>query len=130
MSKIVVFAAALVLILHGLIHLIGPAVYMRLSTVEDIPYKTTLLGGRWHVGDRGIWLFGLLWVVPAIGFVLAAVAMMVGWTWWQPLLISVALFSLLLSVLDARVAFFGIVVNLFILAMLALEMRVFHWFAG
>ena len=103
---------------------------MKLSTVEDIPYKTTLLGGRWNVGDRGIWTFGLLWVIPAIGFILAAAAMAAGWNWWQPLLIGVSLFSLLLSVLDSQVALAGIVMNLFILTMLILETRFFHWFAS
>jgi len=129
MSKIII-VAALLLILHGLIHMIGPTVYMKLGKVEDISYKTTLLGGRWDVGERGIWIFGALWVVPAIGFILAAIAILAGWSWWPPLLIGITLFSLLLTILDLRVAYAGIVVNLAILAVLALEPRIVNWFAG
>ena len=121
MSKIIIIVTALVLALHGLIHLIGPAIYMKLGTVKEIAYKTTLLDGHWDVGASGIWMFGALWVVPAVGFILAAVAMLAGWSWWQPALIGVTLFSLLLTILDWRVAYAGVVVNLVILAVLALE---------
>ena len=130
MSKIIIIVAALALILHGLIHLIGPTVYMKLGQVEEIAYKTTLLGGRWEVGERGIWMFGALWIVPAVGFILAAVAILAGWGWWQPLLIGVTLFSLLLTVLDWRIAYAGVVVNLVILAVFALEPRIASWFLG
>lgn len=129
MSKTIIIVAALILILHGLIHLIGTTIYMKLGTVEGFSYKTTLLGGRWDVGEGGIWMFGVLWVVPAVGFILAAVAMLAGWSWWPPVLIGVTLFSLLLTALDWRVAYAGIVVNLVILAMLTLEPRIVNWFA-
>jgi len=130
MPKIIIIVAALVLILHGLIHLIGPTVYMKLGQVEEIAYKTTLLGGRWEVGERGIWMFGALWTVPAVGFILAAVALLAGWSWWQPVLIGVTLVSLLLTVLDWRIAYAGVVVNLVILAVFALEPRIASWFLG
>lgn len=130
MSKIVIIVAALILILHGLIHLIGPTVYMKLGQVEEIAYKTTMLGGRWEVGERGIWMFGALWVVPAVGFIVAAVAILAGWSWWQPVLIGVTFVSLLLTILDWRVAYAGVVVNLVILAVLALEPRIASWFLG
>ncbi len=38
--------AAVILILHGLIHLMGTVTYMKLGTVQGLTYKTTLLGGR------------------------------------------------------------------------------------
>jgi hypothetical protein len=34
------------LIVHGLIHLIGFVVPWRLATMADMPYDTTVLGGR------------------------------------------------------------------------------------
>lgn len=130
MSKTILIVAAIVLILHGLIHLIGVVVYMKLGAIEGFPYKTTLLGGSWAVGERGIAFFGALWIVPVIGFVLAALALLFSWGWWQPLLIGVTLFSLLLTVLDWRVAYAGIVVNLVILALLALGPRIASWSGG
>jgi len=123
MLKIMLIIAAIVLVLHGLIHLMGTAVYMKLAPVQGFVYKTTLLGGRWDLGAGGMALFGALWLVPAIGFVVAAVALWLGATWWQPLLFSVTLFSLALTALDWNIAFAGVVVNLVILALLWLEPR-------
>ena len=40
-SKTIILAAALTLILHSLIHLIGTIVYTKLGVVEGISYKTT-----------------------------------------------------------------------------------------
>jgi hypothetical protein len=60
-----VFAAGVVLVLHGMIHLMGTTVYMKLGHVEASPYKTTLLGGRWDPGEGGMRVFGALWLIPA-----------------------------------------------------------------
>lgn len=38
-----------ILILHGLIHLMGTVTYMKLGVVEGLTYKTTLLDGRWEL---------------------------------------------------------------------------------
>jgi len=54
---------------------------MRLGNVEALPYKTTLLGGRWELGEGGIRVFGALWLIPAVGFGLAGAALMAGWAW-------------------------------------------------
>ena len=52
--KVITVLAAILLILHGLIHLIGTVVYTKLGTVKGLSYKTTLLGGRWDLGEGGI----------------------------------------------------------------------------
>jgi hypothetical protein len=73
--------AAAVLALHPLIHLMGTAAYTKLADVPGLPYKTMLRGGRWDVGEQGIQLFGALWTVAAIGFVVSSVALLARWTW-------------------------------------------------
>jgi hypothetical protein len=110
--------ASAVLILHGLIHLMGITVYMKLGKIDGLPYKTTLLGSRWNLSERGMWLFGALWVIPAGGFVLCGIALFVGWAWWQPLATGCALFSLILTGLDWSAAYAGAIVNLVILGMI------------
>ncbi|MCE7986973.1 MAG: ABC transporter permease [Caldilinea sp. CFX5] len=123
MFKLMVIVATIVLVLHGLIHLMGTASYLKLVEVQGLPYKTTVLGGRWDLGGNGISLFGALWLVPALGFVVAAVGLSLGAPWWQPLLLTVTLFSLVLTALDWNIAFAGVVVNLIILALLWLGPR-------
>ncbi|MDL1895206.1 ABC transporter permease [Anaerolineae bacterium CFX7] len=116
--KALIILAALALILHGIVHLMGTATYMKLGAVQGLTYKTTLLDGRWNLGENGIALYGALWALAAIGFVVAAVALLAGWDWYRPALIGVTVFSLTLTVLDWRVAFAGAILNVIILAWL------------
>jgi hypothetical protein len=124
-----IIIAAIVLAVHGFIHLMGTAVYMKLGTVEGLKYKTTLLGGRWDLGESGIQAFGALWAMAAIGFVVTALALVAGWSWWQPALLAVALFSLVLTALDWSNAYAGAIINILILAMLWLGPRIAGWFS-
>ena len=107
--------AAVVLVAHGLIHLMGTTVYLRLGEIKGFAYKTTLLGGRWDIGAAGIGVFGALWAIAAVGFIVAAIGMLTGSSWWQPVLISVTVCSLILTALDSSLAFAGIALNIVIL---------------
>jgi hypothetical protein len=117
MAKWVSYLAAFVLIAHGLIHLLGTIVYLRLGEVSGFAYKTTLLGNSWDVGPVGIGIFGAMWALAALGFIVAAIAMLIGSSWWQPVLIGVTVFSLLLTGLDWSLALAGVAFNLVILAL-------------
>lgn len=70
------------------------------------------------MGTSGIAIYGGLWALAAIGFVVAAVALIVGWGFGKPMLLGVTLFSLVLTALDYNVAYAGVVVNVVILAIL------------
>lgn len=118
MVKWVSYLAAFVLIAHGLIHLLGTTVYLRLGEITGFAYKTTLLGGRWDVGGVGIGVFGAMWAVAAVGFVVTAIAMLTGLSWWSPALMVVTVFSLVLTGLDSSLAFAGVIVNIVILAVI------------
>ena len=116
--KMLIIVASIILILHGLVHLMGTAAYLKLAELKGLPYKTTVLGGRWDLGTSGIAIYGALWALAAIGFVVAAVALIVGWGFGKPMLLGVTLFSLVLTALDYNVAYAGVVVNVVILAIL------------
>jgi hypothetical protein len=75
MPRILIVFVALVLGIHGLIHLLGATVYLKLGDVQGLAYKTTVLGGRVDLGAGGIRVFGALWILPAIGFVAAALGL-------------------------------------------------------
>jgi hypothetical protein len=127
MSQTLIIIAAVVLALHGLIHLMGTVVSLQWAHIEGLHYTTTLLGGCWDVGEGGIRVFGVLWAVAAVGCVIVAV--LVGWGWWQPVLVGVILFSLVLTSLDWSNAFAGALMNSIILALLWLGPRMAHWFS-
>jgi len=114
---------------YGTIHLMGTAVYVRHAQIKGLTYKTTLLNGRWDLGEGGIRIFGGLWVLPAIGFVAAALALLAGWEWWKPVLVGVTLLSLVLTALDWSNAFMGAIVDIAILALVSPGPRMAGWFS-
>lgn len=117
MMRGLTLTAALLLLVHGLIHLMGMTVYMRLGEIDGMEYRTTLLDGRWDLGSGGILVYGALWGVAAVGFTAAAAGWMAGWEPWRTVLVAVALVSLALTVLDWRNAFLGAGINVVILAL-------------
>ncbi len=121
--KIGTIAASIFLILHGLVHLLGAASYMRLAEVKQLPYQTTFLGGL-DLDVGGMVVYGGLWAVATIGFIASAVAMLMGWARWKPALVGVTLLSLVLTTLVWSDAPIGVIVNLVILAVLWLGPRV------
>ena len=105
-----------ILILHGIIHLLGFVAYLRLATIETLPYRTDLLSGALEVGEVGARIYGLLWGLAAVGFVAADVAVFVLLPWWRGLTVLVALLSLAQPVLGLPDSPFGVVLNVAILA--------------
>lgn len=124
MPNWILYAAAIIILLHGLIHLMGTAAYWQLADITELPYKTTLLGNRWDVGTAGIRVFGLLWLVAAAGFALAVYGLVTGQAWYYPLMIAVALLSMVISALDWEVAFRGTIIDVVILIALVALPRV------
>ncbi len=109
-------AAAVVLVIHGVIHLIGFVVPWQLATVDGFPYRTTVLAGFLDVGGTGVRAVGGLWLVCAVGFVVAGVALWRGEPWAIPLIVGLGLSSLVLCVLGLPESGLGVAVDLAILA--------------
>ena len=116
---------AILMALHGVAHLVGFAGSWQLAP-DGIPYKTTVLGGRVDLGDVGIRTVGLLWLVTAVAFAIAAGAAVTRTPWWPQLALGVAVVSLLLSSTEWPEARIGVGVNVVIIAAL-LAARWMRW---
>jgi hypothetical protein len=115
MNKKIKVVASAFLGLHGLVHLMGAAVYLKLAEIEGLEYKTALLWGRWELGESGIMVFGGLWLIAAIGFIVSGIAMLKKKEKWQRLVTGIAMYSFLLTGLDLSSAYAGFLINLVIL---------------
>jgi hypothetical protein len=104
--------------LHGLVHLAGLVAYWPLAAISNLPYKTTLLGGRWEVGAGGMRLFSLLWLLAAVLYLVAVLGLALGKPWWAPWMLAATLFSLVLCLLDWSAAWRGALIDLFLLLIL------------
>jgi hypothetical protein len=107
---------ALILFAHGVAHLVGFAVAWRLTAPPDMPYRTTLLGGRVDVGDIGIRIAGTLWLLVAIGCLAAGASVALQAHWAPALMVSVLAASAVLCALEWDRAWIGLVVSVLLLA--------------
>lgn len=120
MSRLILLVIAFILAFHGLIHLMGFVAYWPLAEIAELPYKTTLLNGRLHLGGSGMRLFAVLWLATAVTFIIATINFVTHQTWWYPLLWGAALLSLAVTLLDWSNAFRGAIISAVILVVLLL----------
>ena len=118
MIKILKILLILTTFIHGLIHLLGFVAYWPLANVAQLPYKTTLLGGRLDLDETGMQVYSLLWLLAALGFVIAAVGLALGKPFWAPLMLGTVLLSLVICALDWSAAYLGVLVDLALLLVL------------
>ena len=116
-----------VLVLHGIAHLVGFIAPWRLLEMSELPYKTTVLGGAIDLGDAGIRVVGLFWLIATIGFAAAAMGLLTHEPWWRGLALACTGLSLVLTLSEWPRTKFGVGLNLAILAALVLDTR-FGWF--
>lgn len=116
-------AVAIVLIVHAVAHLVGFIAPWKIATLKEAPYKTTLLAGALDVGDAGIRIVGVMWLIAAVAFVLAAIGVLVRRPWWRSLTLYVAVSFLILCILGSPESIIGILVNGVILAYLGIGGR-------
>ncbi|HVO72321.1 MAG TPA: hypothetical protein VMT24_19870 [Aggregatilineaceae bacterium] len=115
MSKITRLPAAFFLVAHGMAHLMATSVYWKLKESPDLVYQTTVLSGRLDLGETGIWIYGLLWLVTGIGTAVAGVGLGLNTRWARPLLLAATLLSLALCALVLDRAIVGAVIDVVIL---------------
>ncbi|HEX5823186.1 MAG TPA: hypothetical protein VFY18_01895 [Candidatus Limnocylindrales bacterium] len=115
MSTVPRRAAALFLAAHGIAHVLGFAGLWRLGEFKDVPYTTQILNGALDVGDAGIRVVGLLWLVAAVGFLWVTVALWRGST--RPVAF-VTIYSLAVCVVGLPAAIIGIGIDVAILVVI------------
>lgn len=107
------------IVLHGMAHLLATSVYWKLNESEDLVYNTTILGGRLDLGETGIWIFGLVWLLVGLLTAVAGMGILRQSAWTRPLLLGITLFSLAICLLVLESARIGVIINVAILVVMA-----------
>jgi hypothetical protein len=102
-------ALGFIMMLHGMAHGVGFAGAWQLN--RDIPYKTTLLGGRLDLGPVGIRIVGIIWLIVGLSFVLGAMAALANHPVWLSLTILALGSSAVLCLAELPEARIGAWVN-------------------
>ena len=99
-------------LVHAVAHFVGFVVPWRLVELEEAPYKTSQLAGTLDVGDLGMRIVGILWLLGALAFTLAGIGVLLGAPWWPTLAVYAGLFSLILSVFGWPESRYGVFINI------------------
>jgi hypothetical protein len=108
---------ALLFAMHGFAHLVGFVVPWRISRMEEMPYKTTLLNGKIDLGATGIRIIGICWLILALTFFSAAGAILFHQPWWNATVFYASTVSLILCLLSWPDARIGAFINLIVLVL-------------
>lgn len=108
-------AVVILLLAHGVAHLVGFLVPWRLAIPPEMPYRTTVLGGAFDLGSVGIRVYGLVWLVLGLAFAVAAGALALGSPWWFRLAVIAGAWSLVLCVAGWPESRIGIAANVVLL---------------
>ena len=122
-------ALSLLFIVHGLSHLPGFLVPWGLVASAEMPYTTKVLGGTADLGSVGIRLVSILWLVAAVAFVVAGIAVLVSDGAWRTLALAAVAGSLSLTILGWPQSRIGLALNLVLLAYLVWGPGL-EWFPG
>lgn len=108
--------AAVLLALHGVIHLIGFVVPWRLATLEGFGYRTTVFSSAFDVGDVGVRVIGVVWLGLTFGFLAAGYGVWRGKAWAVGLMGVLAFVSLIVCVVGLPETAAGVAIDVAILA--------------
>ncbi len=109
---------AVLLALHGLVHLLGFVVPFGLAEVEGFPRSTTVLAGRVDLGEVGVRVAGVGWLLVAAAFVAAAVGLWLLQPWWWGLALGATAISAVLCALFVPTSWAGLALDVAILVAL------------
>lgn len=86
-----------------------------------MPFKTTLLAGRVDVGDAGIRVVGVLWLLTALVMIGSAAGLALHARWAESIVLPVVLVSLVLCLIEVPQAGIGLALNVGLVLLLLLH---------
>ncbi len=114
---------SVLLLAHGVAHLPGFLVSWRLRAFPEMPFRTTIIGESIEVGESGIRMVGLAWLVLSIVFAVAAAGTLTRAPWWQSLAYVAIPLSAALCLVGWPDARLGLVANAVILLLIVVAVR-------
>jgi hypothetical protein len=114
-------AVGIYMFVHGIAHLVGFLISWKLVDDKDSPYKTTIVGDKIDLGDTGIRIMGIFWLLTGLAFFLMTYGVITQAGWWKTWTYIVTFFSLIMSILALPDTKYGVMANILLL--------LFLWFA-
>lgn len=117
---------AVYIFIHGFAHLVGFLSYWKLLKDPNMPFKTTLFMDRIDVGNTGIKIVGLIWLLVAMAYAYVGIILLKQYISWYFYAWIVTIVSLVLCVSGYPDTKYGILANVILIVFLVLN-GFFHW---
>jgi hypothetical protein len=111
------FLAGVFFILHGIVFPILGASYFKLYTIPGFPDGTYVFWHRFDVGETGIRIVGVIWMLSGVLWVLSGIGLLFLTNWWVGFTIATALVTLIPCILTLPDGKYGTLINLVILVL-------------
>jgi hypothetical protein len=111
-------AVGIYMFVHGFAHIVGFLISWKLVDDKDSPYKTTILGGKLDLGDTGIRIMGVIWLLLGLSFFMMTYGVITRTEWWKASTIYITFFSLFLSILALPDTKYGVMANILLILFL------------
>lgn len=106
-------AFALLLIAHGVAHLIGFGHAWHLLSPDPLPARTTLFD-QIDIGEMGMRSLGVVWLVIGLAFIVSGGAALLRAVWWMVAAATAATLSIVICTLAQPDANVGLVLDILI----------------
>jgi len=113
----------LVCLVHGVAHLVGFFAAWRPSVIPELQHKTTVLSGKLDLGEAGIRVMGVLWLMLAVAFVCVGAMVVLKMPLAIPAVLAAAAVSGVLSLIAWPESQIGVFVNLGVAAFVFAALR-------
>jgi hypothetical protein len=117
-------ALAVILLGHGFAHLPGFLVPWQIARLKEMPYKTTVLADSVNIGDQGVRMVGILWLIAALTFVMSSIGVLARFPGWQSATLIATVFSFFLCIAGWPEARIGVFVNMVIVVFLVVGRQI------
>jgi len=101
---------AVVIFIHGLIHLLGAVNELGLAKVEGFSNQTLFL-----IPQNTHPIFGVLWFIAVLAFLMTVFGLVTNRQWWRPVAIGAVILSQILILIWWPDAKWGTIVNVLII---------------
>ena len=103
------------LFLHGIAHLVGFLVPWQIVKMDDMPYKTTLFLDKINIGDIGIRIIGIIWLLIALAFCYAGWITFYRMDYCLTCTLTVTIISLVFCIVAIPDSHIGIYINIILI---------------
>ncbi|HPN38370.1 MAG TPA: hypothetical protein PL041_08195 [Melioribacteraceae bacterium] len=101
----------IILVAHAIAHLPGFVMSFKLAKIKELPYSTKVFFKKIEIGEIGIKIYGLIWLVLSLIFFTAVILIIFEMPVFKITIITASILSFLISVLGLPETKFGIIIN-------------------